>query len=153
VSTPALLLDYLFVRPLIVARLAQQVSVFAQPGSVKGVEELADAIERGVSAPTAFVFFAGDVFDTSEQGRASNGRSQIVQQQWCVVLVVRNADQIDGAARDTLAGPLMSTIHKALAGWVPDGSARPFVRVPGARATYNKNVAAYPLTFGLSLNL
>lgn len=152
-STAALLLDYLFAGELIKARLASQVSELASADAVDGVEQLAQAVARNINAPRAFVMYEGDVFNTSDAGRAGGGASQIVQQQWSVILAVRNAAQHEGDARNASAGPLLSRVHKALAGWAPPGAVRPFVRVQGRRPNYSANVGLYPLTFGLSLNL
>ena len=151
-SNAAALLDYLFVRGLIQARLADQEPLLAT-GNVSGVEDLAQAVERGLRDTTAFVLWEGDVFDTSEQGRAGAGKNQLVQQQWSVILAVRNADQNDADARNASAGPLLAQVHKALAGWVPEGAFRPLLRVQGRRANYTPNVGLYPLTFALPLSL
>lgn len=146
-STTALLLDYLFARPLIEARLVDQVADLA--GGVYGIDELAQAVEKNITAPTAFVLWEGDAFGDS----AVEGRSQIMRQQWTVLLAVRNATQQRGAPRNESAGPLMSAVHKALAGWKPEGALRPLARTTGRRANYTRNVGLYPLAFQLPLNI
>lgn len=151
-SNPALLLDYLFAGALVQERLRATVGELAGDAT-RGVEDLAAALERSITAPTAFVLWEGDQFDTSESGSAASGKSQLVRQQWTVLLAVRNADQVDMAARNASCGQLLSSIHKALAGWVPEGGYRPFKRVQGRRAAYTANVALYPLTFEISVNL
>ena len=100
-----------------------------------------------------FVLWEGDQVEANDQGRAGLGRSQIVRQQWTVLLAVRNAAQNDPAARNESAGPFLALIHKTLSGWAPEGSARPFLRSQGRKATYTANVGLYPLTFDLSLHL
>lgn len=152
-STPALLLDYLFARTLIQARLGDQVAELAASGAVQGVEEFAQALERSISAPTAYVLWEGDLFPTGDSSSAAGGKSQIVTQQWSVLLAVRNAAQAERDARNASAGPLLSSIHKALAGWTPEGAFRPMRRLPGRRANFSPNVGLYPLTFGLTLTL
>ena len=151
-SNVALLADYLFLRPLIQARLAAVVPDLAEPGSVVGVEELSQALERAVTAPTAYVLWEGDNFDVSDQGRAAGGKSQALEQQWSVLLALRNASP-DLDARNAAAGPLLSQIHKAISGWAPAGAFRPFKRIQGRRPAYSTNVGLYPLTFAMPFNL
>lgn len=152
-STAALLLDYLFCRELIKARLSSQVAMLADEGSVVGIEQFTQAVDRTISAPTAFVLWEGDTFDTGPNGQALHGAAQIVVQSWTVLLAVRNADQFNADARHESAGPLLSDIHKALAGWVPSGLTRSMRRLQGRRPSYQPNRALYPLTFGISLHL
>lgn len=153
-GTPALLLDYLFAGAAIEQRLRSQVAELAGADAVRAVDQLAQAVERSITGPTAFVLWEGDAFDTGERGRAAGGTSQIVRQQWTVLLAVRHAGQkAPGAARNESAGPLLAAIHKALAGWIPEGAFRPLQRTQGRRATYTANVALYPLAFDLPLTL
>lgn len=152
-STAALLLDYLFCRKLIEARLQAQVEMLAAEGSVVGIEQFKQAVERTIFAPTAFVLWEGDSFDTGPTGQALQGAAQIVRQSWTVLLAVRNADQVNADARHESAGELLSAIHKALAGWVPAGAPKPFRRAQGRKASYQPNVALYPLTFDILLHL
>lgn len=152
-SNAALLVDYLFAGALIRARLRDQVAGLAAEDSVQGIETFAQAAEKNIQAPTAFVLWEGDTIDASEAGRAAGGRSQLLTQQWTVLLAVRNAVQHDLDARNNSAGPLLSAIHKALAGWAPDGSLRPLTRAPGRKANYTANVGLYPLSFALPLHL
>lgn len=152
-SNAALLLDYLFAGELIRARLREQVAGLGAEDSVQGIETLAQAVEKNIQAPTVFVLWEGDAINTSELGSAGAGRSQLLRQQWTVLLAVRNATQNDPKARNESAGPFLSAIHKALAGWAPEGTVRPFVRAQGRKANYTANVGLYPLTFDLPLNL
>ncbi|MEQ1685456.1 MAG: hypothetical protein ABL916_17570 [Burkholderiaceae bacterium] len=152
-SNQALLLDYLFAGELIRTRLREQVPGLAAPDSVQGIETLAQAVEKNITAPTVFVLWEGDLINTGEQGTAAGGRSQLMRQQWTVLLAVRNATQGDRGARNEAAGPYLSAIHKALAGWAPEGTVRPMLRAQGRKATYTANVGLYPLTFDLPLNL
>lgn len=144
-----LLLDYLFLQPLIVARLSAEVADLDQ---VDGIEELATATEAKVIGTRAFVLWDGETF-AGDSGRAGGGSRQIVTQTWSVLLAVRNASQVDPAARNASGGVHLSNIHKALAGWTPQGTYRPFVRTNGRKPNYRANVALYPLTFSIDLTL
>ena len=58
---------------------------------------------------------------------------------------------LDG--RNLAAGPLMSAIHIALAGWRPDGSVHAFHRTsPGKKPQYPDNGGMYPLSFSIDLH-
>ena len=152
-SNPALMLDYLFVGRLIKARLASNVVGLELQGAVLGIESLAQATERSINAPTAYVLWEGDRIDVGPQGNAGNGRWQMAVQSWTVLVAVRNADQDQHDARNESAGPLISSVHRALAGWKPMDDLRPFTRAQGRKATYTANVGLYPLTFEILLNL
>lgn len=152
-SNAALLLDYLFAGAQIRARLHAQVPGLAAEDSVQGIETLAQAVEKNIQAPTVFVLWEGDSIDATDAGRSGRGANQIIHQQWTLLLAVRNATQNDPDARNEAAGPYLSAMHKALAGWAPDGSVRPFTRTQGRKASYTANVGLYPLTFELTLHL
>jgi hypothetical protein len=141
-----LLEDYLFLVAQIVARLKAQLPEL----DVLPIEAMAQATERSVRTSTAFVLWEGDRF--SDQ--AGDGRSTAVVQSFTVVLAVRNADQVDKDARNLHAGPLLSRLHKAVAGWAPEGVYRNFRRANGPRRpNYGPNVGLYPLTFEINLVL
>lgn len=141
-----LLEDYLFLVPLIVERVKVQLLEL----DVLPIEAMAQAQERSVRTSTGFVLWEGDRF--AEQ--AGDGRSQTVVQSFSVILAVRNADQVDRAARNLQAGPLLGRIHKALAGWTPEGAFRSFRRANSTRRpNYGPNVGLFPLTFEIGLNL
>ena len=152
-SNAALLLDYLFAGQLIQARLRMVVPGLAAVDAVQGIEQFAQAVERNITAPTAFVLWEGDNVVASDSGRAAGGRSQIINQQWTVLLAIRNAAQHPQDAHNLAAGPFLSAIHKALAGWAPDGALRPFTRAQGRKASYTANVGLYPVSFELPLHL
>lgn len=145
-----LLLDYLFLRDVIAQRVSTTV-----PGidTIEGIDEFAQASEAKIVGVKGYVLWEGDRWGGSDTSRASNGKSQIFTQRWSFMLAVRNAAQHDKGAKGLSAGPLLASIHKALAGWVPDGAYRPFVRTSGRAPTYRANVALYPLTFSIDLNL
>jgi hypothetical protein len=153
VSNAALLLDYLFAGDAIRARLRTSVQGLAAEDAVQGIETLGQAVEKNILSPTVFVLWEGDLVETGDTGRAGRGTSQIIRQQWTVLLAVRNAMQHDPDARNEAAGPFLSAIHKAIAGWHPEGSARPFTRAQGRKATYTANVGLYPVSFELQLHV
>lgn len=147
-SNATLLLDYLFVGALIQARLKSNVVGLELPGAVLGIEEFSQATERAINAPVVYVLWEGDTVEDT----AGRGRSTMLRQSWTVLIAVRNADQSTLDARNSSAGPLLSAVHQALAGWAPQAGQHTFVRTTGRKATYTANVGLYPLTFVLSLN-
>jgi hypothetical protein len=146
-SGQALLLDYLFLREVIKTRLADQLPSL----EIEGIEEFSQATEASVATSKLFIIWDGDVFPQSESARA--GSSQAFTQVWSLLYAVRNAAQHELDATDKSAGPVLSQLHKAVAGWTPTGAFRPFRRTSGRKPNYRANVGIYPLTFSIDLNL
>lgn len=146
---PAFVENYLFVGPLIAARLVDQVEGLPADHIEAASQLVGDDQRRQV----AKVMWAGDRVDTSDSGRARDGASQIVHQRWLVALLLRNeGQQLD--ARHATAGPLLSRIHRALAGWVPEGGMRPLRRAQAPLSpTLTEVHAVYPLGFEITLTL
>lgn len=153
-STPGLAANYLFLQPLIEARLAAQIG---ENIPVEGIEELAQAGAEDARPYVIFVYWAGDRFNESDGGRALAGTSQILHQRWLVLLYVKNAAHANRAARNEAAGGLLSRLHKALAGWTPlgaqPGSPHKFNRINGLKPDYTRNSGLYPLMFEIPLHL
>jgi hypothetical protein len=148
-ATPALLDDYLFLGPLLQARLVGQV-----PDVPVDVCETVQQVLAADRRPLVLmVMWAGDRFDETERGRAGNGASQVVFQRWLVLLALNNASP-EKDARHLRAGPLLSAVHKALAGWTPEGSSRAMRRANAAmRPDITPQKAIYPMGFELQLTL
>jgi hypothetical protein len=145
----ALAADYLFAGPLIEARIAEQVPDVP----TAGVEALAQLGAEDLRPRAAFVMWGGDRFDTSDAGRSGLGRGQMVTQRWVVWLYVRHVSPVNMAARNRAAGAYLSKIHKALAGWQPEGADRKLARGQGTAPNYSPQSGLYPLTFELTLTL
>jgi hypothetical protein len=145
----ALSADYLFLAPLIAARLEDQV-----PDLPVDVCETVDQVLRAdVRQRVLMVMWAGDRFDPTETGRARGGASQIVHQRWLVVLGLNNVGKA-ADARHVAAGPTLSQVHRALAGWQPAGAERAFRRAGSAmQPSFTSSKAVYPLGFEITLTL
>lgn len=140
-----LLTDYLFVQDLIKARLSSELG---KELPVHGIEELAQVTEANITRDTLFVLWDGErVADT-----AGNATRTMLTHRYTVFLAVKNARQTKDA-RNESAGPMLSRVHKALAGWAPVAGARPLVRTNGRQPNYRASVALYPLTFAITLTL
>jgi len=146
---PALAADYLFLAPLIEARLKDQIA--DMPVDVcETVEQVLASDQR---SQVLMVMWAGDRFVESEAGRAGGGASQVLYQRWLVILALNNVARAKDA-RNSKAGPLLSAVHKALAGWIPEGAARPIRRANAAmRPDINAQKALYPMGFEAPLTL
>jgi hypothetical protein len=147
-ANAALLLDYLFVGELLKQRLQAEVSGI----TVEGIESLSQAVEANVRTNIVYVLWDGDTFGAGSAQSAS-ASSQIVTQRWTLLFALRDARQHVQDAHNTSAGPMLSALHKAVAGWIPEGAFRPFKRINGRQPTYRANVGLYPLTFSIDLNL
>lgn len=150
-SNPSLLADYLFIGPLIEARLAEQLGENIAVESIEQMSQVRDNAE--LRELVVYVMWGGDRFNTTEGGRAGAGASQQVYQRWIVWVRVRNESQADLAARNRRAGPVLSATHKALAGWMPEGGLRPFVRAQGPTPDYRTTSGLYPLAFEINMAL
>jgi hypothetical protein len=146
---PALAADYLFLGPLIARRLEDEV-----PDIPVDVCETADQVFAADKRPYALmVMWAGDRFVETEAGRANNGASQVVHQRWLVMLALNDVGK-EKDARQLKAGPWMSKVHKALAGWTPEGAARAMRRATAPlRPDITPQKAIYPMGFEISLTL
>jgi len=149
-SSTALLANYLFLQPLIEQRLQAELGGELP---VAGIESLTQAGDADQRQKVIYVMWAGDAFDESDAGRAQRGASQMVRQRWMVALRISNVGQTDMAARNKEAGPLLSRIHSALAGWTPEGAGRPFVRAGALAPNYTKASGLFPLGFAIQLTL
>lgn len=144
----ALAADYLFMGPLMVARLAAQLDLPAEQ------VESAEQLTRETRSKVLKVMWAGDRFETGESGRAGAGSSQLIHQSWLVALMLQNAGQ-KADARHSSAGPLLSHMHRALAGWAPqEAGGRAVRRAPAPLPPqFLPTHAMYPLGFEITLTL
>lgn len=145
-GTPALEADYLFLGPLIQARLADQV-----PGLPCDVCEDADQVlQADKRHKVLMVLWGGERF----AGEARQGASQALDHRWLVILAINSVANKSNTARATGAGPLLSKIHQALAGWTPPGCHRPMRRANSPLPpTFTDSKAVYPLGFEVPLTL
>ena len=138
--------NYLELEPLIVARVASEV-----PGlrKVFGMAELASIREKAAQfAPCACVVYDGDTVPSGDGARGGQGQAQLVLQRWVVWLIVRNVrDGNAGAAARTDAGPLLSLLITALAGWSPTPTRRPLRRANAPRPLFEDGVIHFPVLF------
>jgi hypothetical protein len=146
---PALHDDYLFVGPLIVRRLQEKLA----DTPVDLVERTEQVFEADRRTATVMVLWAGDAFAATEAGRARDGASQMFVQRWLAIYCLNNAGK-ERSARLQAAGPMLSQLHLALAGWKPEGCPRPLVRANAPmRPDFTPIKALYPLGFEITLNL
>ncbi|GMV76435.1 MAG: hypothetical protein AMXMBFR78_33840 [Rubrivivax sp.] len=146
---PALAADYLFLAPLIAARLLDRVPDVP----VQVCETVQQVLEADRRQRVLMVLWAGDRIADSDAGRAAGGTSQVLHQRWLVMLGLNHVGK-PADARNVAAGPLLSQVHKALAGWVPEGAARPLRRASAPmQPTFTESKAVYPLGFEVTLTL
>lgn len=150
-SNQALLADYLFLGPLIEERLRDQLPFAAPVESIEAMSQAIDAAE--MRELVVYVMWGGDRFNTTERGRAGGGASQQLFQRWITWIRVANESQADRAARNRAAGPVLSAVHKALAGWTPSGALSQFVRTQGPAPDYRPASGLYPLAFEINMVL
>ena len=97
--------DYLEIEPLIVARLKEQIrdaqilSSWGQP-----------VIKETHDLPSSVMVF---LEDDRPGDTVARGKNQKIEQTWLALVVVRDAENE--------AGPLISQVLRAIAGWQPEG--------------------------------
>ncbi len=124
--------NYLALGPLIVSRLQDQV----QEATVSLSWGIPVLVENPLS-PAIVVLLEED--QPAEE--ISRGRTQKVVQTWLVLVVIRDADDV--------AGQMISSVYKALAGWSPDAAFYPLKRVksPNKPDISPNGVSYFPLSF------
>lgn len=145
--------DYLFVGPLIVERLRDRLAPSGlTPDRVQHIEDLATSMANlGTVSPLVYVLWEGEV-EAAGPSEMPSGLSRIVRQLWSVVVYVRSASQVQSDARHMTAGPLLSSVHLALAAWRPDGSPHAFHRRPAkVRPQFLASGGLYPIGFSIDL--
>lgn len=137
--------DYLFMQGVICARIEE-----CTPFNVRGIDSLAQATENDVRDAVVYVLYEGErIVDTG-----GKGTNLLTGQRYSALLGLANATQNDEAARNGAAGPMLSKLHKALAGWAPEQAhTRTLKRITGRTPIYTPNFGLYPLTFEILLNL
>lgn len=145
----ALLADYLFVGPQIIARLANQIPELP----VEGIEDLAQVGAEDARPQVAFVLWDGDRFDVGPNGSRLAGSAQLLVQTWTVILYAKHASQLQRDARARHAGAYLSRIHAALAAFKPEGAVHALKRANGRAPHFTKLSGMFPLSFEIQLAL
>ncbi|MEN9631586.1 MAG: hypothetical protein RJA10_4814 [Pseudomonadota bacterium] len=147
---PALAADYLFIGPLMKARLEDKVGDIP----VQLCETVEQVLKADQRKRVLLLLWAGDRVDTGADGSARAGASQLLHQRWLVILGLDNVSPSPDA-RNVAAGPLLSKVHQALAGWAPPGAATRTMRRASAplQPTFTPSKAVYPLGFEITLTL
>ncbi len=138
--------DYLALEGLIIDRLKTEMPELRQ---VSGWSDYTSIEEIKLPTPCAYVIYQGDVI----QGDAGQGAAQRIEQQWGVVIVVRNVAQRSGVGIREEAGPLMARVLALLMGWKPIPTDRPLRRMPSPPPEYSDRVGYFPLLFAAPMIL
>lgn len=137
--------NYLEAEGLIIARIKAEVSGLK---AVLPAADLAGVAENAQPSPAVHVIYAGDQVPGSDNQRSTSGALQKVTQQWYAVVAVRNArTQTSGAAARETAGPIITQVLAALAGWQPADAFKPLKRVNAPPPKTIGTFAYFPLLF------
>lgn len=141
--------NWLALEPLLVARLKAEVPELRAVYLAADIAALdVQQDPRDAATPAAHVMYLGDQVGAGSAASAGSGEVQMVDQVWCVALVVRNARGAEAVRADM--GPLLSRVIKSLAGWAPDlPGMRPLKRSSARTAPRfdGKGKAIFPLFF------
>lgn len=141
--------DYLAPWDLIMERLRDQVPELQ---AVLSAPDLAAIREDQQRTPNAQVMYDGDDVASGDGASAGRGAAQVVYQRYLVYLCVRNVrdpGRLAGAFGE--AGPLVSKIIKALAGWQPSSDFRPLRRTSAGKPLYSPGYVYFPVGFSTQL--
>jgi hypothetical protein len=124
------------------------------------VPQLLDVLSSGDSSqlpleavakrmPCAIVMFDGEQVG-GEQSRSMDSTKELATQRWVVFVGARSVAQGEGGKqlRDT-AGPMISLVRRALAGWQPASATRPLKRITarGGPEYRQGGLGFFPLAF------
>lgn len=136
------LTDHLAVEGLLIARIGAQVQGLR---AVLSAADLAGVSQTQQVTPAVHVLYAGDQVPTGEGARGWTGTPQKINQHWMAVVAVRNArTQRSGEAARSDAGPLLSQLIAALAGYTLGPDFGPLMRVPAPQPAYDASWAYFP---------
>ena len=132
--------DYFEVEPGIVALLAAEFPDI----EVRSPASLGELLEQSQGDVNLYVLYAGELI----AGQTSDGMQAQVDQQWMVVLSVRNtAAQLDASKSRAVAGPIASRLLRCLMGQEPSAFSGPLIRGSGQAAGYSSSFAYFPFMF------
>jgi len=135
--------DFLATEEAIVDRLKDQIAALRHVESKVDTESSAG---QDSPSPAAYVEFIGSRLPQNDSAQAGEGALQEIQLGFMVTLVLRRAGS-NGRKLRKEAGPLISAIFVALAGWLPDEDGRALACVGIERPAYKPNYAYFPLVF------
>lgn len=134
--------DHLMAEPLLIERVKSQVNGLR---AVLSAADLAGVTAAQQLTPAVHVLYMGDQVPTGEGDRGWTGRPQKIIQQWMAVVAVRNArTQRTGAAAREDAGPLLSQLIAALAGFQLADELQPLKRIAAPKPAYDASWAYFP---------
>lgn len=132
--------NYLALESALIDRLRQQVPTLSLVAGAANMPALSD---RASPSPACYVLYDGDRVVST----AHDGRREIVEQRWLVVLCVRHAGQDGGAALRAAAGELLADILAALSGYAPPPCTQAIERTSAPRPAYPPGAGWYPLAY------
>lgn len=133
--------DFMALEPLLVARL--ELALASDSVYVLTAPDLAYVAEEGQLAPAVHVVYGGHRMVQQQV----SGRAVIIEQDWYTVVTVRNVQDHHGADARGDAGPLLSTVFAALAGWTPAGSMDSLQAAASPMPGYTDGYGYFPLAW------
>jgi len=138
--------DYLFLEPLLIDRVINEVSGLVQVSGLPNLQALEDMQQP---SPAVYVIYLGDAIRANAGAQGGAKKIQQVEQHWAFVLALSVADGTgDGDAARRMAGPLLGSMINVLTGWRPDDQVAPLARTSRqALAQYHNGFYYYPMIF------
>lgn len=145
-------MDYLVLEDLLVDRIKE---TMPELKAVLTATDLAAVKDDRKADLAVHVVYLGDEIGSGPQHQGGSGKVQAITQQWMVVLVVKFAGSpTTGKGNRKLAGPLITKLLKALAGWEPPNVPLDALRrINAPKVIYNNGFAYYPFAFKTQFTL
>lgn len=139
--------NVLFAEPLLIAELQNFAPLTALVKSVDGMTDFDSVMQRSQSLPALFVSYAGEKITQTFE----DGKTQLVQQRWGVVVAVTTAKDIHagGSVREQ-AGQIMTEVGNALAGTVLKAGVSALEQLDSPAPVYKTGKAYFFMIFGLN---
>jgi len=117
------------------------------------VPELKSAVGAGRGTGTSLPRPAVAVFHESYEHLGRGTGQSLLRQRWRVSLTVDDMNDRDGSRARSEAGPLITQIISALAGWAPGSSHSPMEILDGGEEAYEDGQARFHLHFASNVTL
>lgn len=140
-------MNYFSAQSLIISQCQQLLADDAVNCAVRAANGWRHALEQLQMVPAIFVWHQTDRIPSGATASRGNGRNQIVDQVWSLVVAVRNVSDAAGAAAQSNADPIIATLLK-LQGWKPSAEHGHLYRAQSPyQSAYVNGYGVYPFAF------
>jgi hypothetical protein len=140
--------NLLFAEPLIIAQLQNYAPVTALVSAVDSMTDFDSVLQRAQLQSALFVGYAGEKITATYE----DGKTQMVQQRWGVVVLVSTAkDLLGGKTVREKAGAIMAEVGNCLAGTILQDGVSALEQIDSPAPVYKAGKAFFFMMFGLNM--